>query len=99
MAGGRRRAGSDLLPNAADEIVRWTTPVRHLMRYATAPTEVCGVEVGPGQRVLLSYPSADRDESVFEDPDRFDVRRPDVNRLLSFGDGTHVCLGAAVRPT
>ena len=90
------RDDPQLLPNAADEIIRWTTPVRHFMRYATAPTEVCGVEVGPGERVLLSYPSANRDESIFEDPDRFDVRRPDANRLLSFGYGTHFCLGAHV---
>ena len=90
------RDDPQLLANAAEEIIRWTTPVRHFMRYATEPTEVCGVEVAPGGRVLLCYPSANRDESVFADPDRFDVRRPDANRLLSFGYGTHFCLGAHV---
>ena len=90
------RDDPDLTVNAADEIVRWTTPVRHFMRYATGPTRVAGVEVAPGDRVLLCYPSANRDESVFEEPDRFDVRRPDANRLLSFGYGTHFCLGAHV---
>ena len=47
-----------------------------------------------GERVLLSYPSANRDEAVFADPMRFDVRRPDADKLLSFGVGAHFCLGA-----
>jgi cytochrome P450 len=88
------REEPDLAVNATEEIIRWTTPVRHFMRYATRPTEIGGVEVGEGGRVMLCYPSANRDEEVFEDPDRFDIRRPNADRLQSFGLGTHFCLGA-----
>ncbi|MDD9368859.1 MAG: cytochrome P450 [Acidimicrobiales bacterium] len=79
---------------AADEFVRWTTPVRHFMRYATAPATIRGVDIPEGGRVMLSYPSANRDEDVFADPSRFDVTRPDADKLLSFGVGTHFCLGS-----
>ncbi|MBA2281637.1 MAG: cytochrome P450 [Actinomycetota bacterium] len=84
----------DLIVNAADEVIRWTSPVRHFMRYATRDTEVGGVGVAAGERVLLSYPSANRDEDVFADSMTFDVRRPDADKLLSFGVGPHFCLGA-----
>ncbi len=83
-----------LVNNAADECIRWTTPVRHFLRYATEPTQVGGVDIAEGDRVLLSYPSANRDEAVFEQPDVFDVRRPDADKLLSFGVGAHFCLGS-----
>lgn len=79
---------------AADEIIRWTSPVRHFMRYATEPTTIRGVDIPAGGRVLLSYPSANRDEDVFDGPMRFDVTRPDADRLMSFGVGAHFCLGA-----
>jgi cytochrome P450 len=64
------------------------------MRYATEDTEVCGVAIPDGGRVLLSYPSANRDEDVFVDPMTFDVSRPDADKVLSFGVGAHFCLGA-----
>jgi cytochrome P450 len=88
------RDDPDLVVNAAEETIRWTSPVRHFLRYATRDTEVGGVEVGAGERVLLSYPSANRDEEVFGDGMRFDVRRPDADKLISFGVGAHFCLGA-----
>jgi cytochrome P450 len=88
------RDDPDLAANAAEEAIRWTTPVRHFMRYATRDTEVAGVKVAAGERVLLCYPSANRDELVFENPDRFDVRRPNADRLIAFGGGTHYCLGS-----
>lgn len=88
------RDDPDLVVNATDEIIRWTSPVRHFLRYAEEPTEVGGVEIPAGGRVLLSYPSANRDEDVFVDSMRFDVRRPDADKLLSFGLGAHFCLGA-----
>jgi len=88
------RGNDDLAENAALEAIRWTAPVRHFMRYATRDTEVAGVPVPEGERVLLCYPSANRDESVFTDPDRFDVRRSNADRMLSFGGGTHYCLGS-----
>lgn len=83
-----------LAGNAADECIRWTSPVRHFLRYATEDSMVGGIEVPAGGRVLLSYPSANRDESVFEGPDVFDVRRGNADKLLSFGVGAHFCLGS-----
>ena len=65
------------------------------MRTAAADTQVRGVPVKQGQAVLLSYPSANRDEEIFDDPFRFDVGR-DPNRHLAFGFGVHLCLGAAL---
>jgi len=84
----------DLVANAAEECIRWTSPVRHFLRYATEDLEVGGVAIPAGGRVLLSYPSANRDEEVFADSMTFDVRRPDAERLLSFGVGAHFCLGS-----
>lgn len=83
-----------LAANAAEEIIRWTSPVRHFLRYATRDTEVHGVPIPAGDRVLLSYPAANRDEEVFVDADRFDINRPDADKLISFGVGAHFCLGA-----
>ncbi|MGH9138677.1 MAG: cytochrome P450 [Acidimicrobiales bacterium] len=88
------QADPDLVVNAADEMIRWTSPVRHFLRYATADTEVGGVAIPEGGRVLLSYPSANRDEDVFVDAMSFDISRPDADKLLSFGVGAHFCLGA-----
>ena len=84
----------DAVNNAADEVIRWTSPVRHFLRYAAHDQVLHGVDIPAGDRVLLSYPSANRDEDVFVDPMRFDVGRPDADRLLSFGVGAHFCLGA-----
>jgi cytochrome P450 len=89
-----RGGGEDAVVRASDEFIRWTTPVRHFLRYATGPATIRGVAIPAGGRVLLSYPSANRDEDVFVDPMRFDVARADADRLLSFGVGTHFCLGA-----
>ena len=88
------RGDVDRVTRAADEIIRWTSPVRHFLRYATRPQQVGDIEVPEGGRVLLSYPSANRDEDVFTEPHRFDVARPDADKLLSFGVGAHFCLGA-----
>ena len=88
-------AGDDAaVVNAAEEILRWTSPVRHFLRYATEPATVAGVDIPEGGRVLLSYPSANRDEDVFADPATFDVRRADADRQVGFGGGAHFCLGA-----
>jgi cytochrome P450 len=84
----------DLRHNAAEELIRWTAPVRHFMRYASEPVTVGSVEVPEGGRVLLSYPSANRDEDVFRDAMTFDMARPDADKLISFGVGPHFCLGA-----
>lgn len=81
------------ISTAVDEIIRWVTPVKHFMRTAIQDAQVGDVTVRAGQSVLLSYPSANRDESVFADPFRFDVTRS-PNKHLAFGFGVHYCLGA-----
>jgi len=87
-------AEPELAGNAAEEMIRWTAPVRSFLRYAQEDTEVAGVPIAAGERVLLSYPSASRDEAVFADPMRFDVTRPDADKQISFGLGVHYCLGS-----
>lgn len=91
----RLRADPALMPTAADEMIRWVTPVKEFMRTASADTVLGGVPIAKGESVLLSYPSANRDEEVFSDPHLFDVGR-DPNRHLAFGFGAHYCLGAAL---
>lgn len=89
----RLRRDPSLIATAADEIIRWVTPVKHFMRNATAPYTLAGHRFETGDAVLLSYPSANRDETVFDDPMRFDIGRS-PNKHLSFGFGVHYCLGA-----
>ncbi|HYU39060.1 MAG TPA: cytochrome P450 [Acidimicrobiia bacterium] len=85
----------NLLPVAVEEFIRWVTPILNMRRTATRDTEVAGTPVKAGDEVLLMYPSANRDESVFDAPDRFDVGRA-PNPHIAFGFGTHFCLGAAL---
>jgi cytochrome P450 len=91
----RLRRDPALLPLAVEEMIRWVTPVKGFMRTASADTSVHGVPVRKGDDVLLSYPSANRDEDVFPDPFAFDVGRS-PNHHLAFGFGAHYCLGAAL---
>ncbi|WP_243697684.1 cytochrome P450 [Geodermatophilus obscurus] len=86
------RTHPSLLPGAVDEMLRWWTPVMVFRRTATRDVELAGVRIGAGDKVVVSFTSANRDESVFADPDRFDVRRS-PNPHLSFGHGPHFCLG------
>ena len=89
----RLQADPSLMPTAVDEMIRWVTPVKHFMRNATERYTLRGHTFEPGDAVLLSYPSANRDEDAFADPFRVDVgRKP--NKQLSFGFGIHFCLGA-----
>ncbi len=85
---------TDRVVRATEEIIRWTTPVRHFLRHTTKDTEVRDVKIPEGGRVLLSYPSANRDENMFADAMSFDIDRTDADRQLSFGAGVHFCLGA-----
>jgi cytochrome P450 len=89
----RLQANPTLLTSAVDEMIRWTSPVKHFMRTATCDYRVNGTTIKEGQDVLLSYWSANRDEDVFVDPFRFDVART-PNKHLAFGFGIHYCLGA-----
>ena len=93
----RARLAGDLglMGLATEEMIRWVTPVKAFMRTATEDTAVRGVPIAAGESVLLSYPSANRDEDVFDDPFRFDVTR-DPNKHIAFGYGVHFCLGAAL---
>jgi cytochrome P450 len=88
----RLRANPSLVPSAVDEMIRWTTPVRHFCRTATADGEIAGKAYRMGDIFLLSYPSANRDEAVFDEPFAFRIERK-PNRHLAFGTGPHLCLG------
>lgn len=88
------RADPSLIPGAIEEMLRWATPVRNMNRTATTDVEVDGFTIHEGDRILLLYPSANRDESVFDDPFRFDIHRT-PNEHVAFGAyGRHHCLGA-----
>ena len=87
------RADPSLLPGAVEEMLRWWTPVMVFRRTATTDVEVAGVPVRAGDKVVVSFTSANRDPAVFADPDVFDVRRS-PNPHLTFGHGPHFCLGA-----
>lgn len=88
----RLRADPALWDLAADEVVRWVSPIRHFMRTAVADCQIGGVDIRAGQSVAMFYLSANRDEAAFEAPFEF---RPDrsPNRHLGFGIGGHFCLG------
>jgi cytochrome P450 len=83
------------IPGLVEESLRWTSPVRHFMRTATERTTLRGQDIQPGDRLMIIYPSANRDEEVFEDPDRFDITRW-PNKHLAFGYGPHLCIGQHV---
>jgi cytochrome P450 len=87
------RDDPSLIPTAVEEILRFANPVHYISRTATADTELHGVPIQAGDRVAMYYTSANRDEDVFPDPQRFDVRRS-PNPHLAFGIGEHFCLGA-----
>jgi cholest-4-en-3-one 26-monooxygenase len=87
------RADRSLLPGATDEVLRWVTPVTHFARRAVTDTHVAGQLVRAGERVVMWYTSANRDEAVFADPDRFDIRRSPNPHLTFGGGGPHVCIG------
>jgi cytochrome P450 len=84
-----------LLPTAIEEILRWTSPIIHFARTATQDVEIRGKKIRKGEQLALYYPSANRDEDVFDRPFTFDVTR-DPNRHLAFGIGEHFCAGAHV---
>ena len=84
-----------LLPNAVEEILRWASSTPYNRRTATGDVEVGGQLIRAGDKVTLWWASANRDESVFDDPYTFDIRRT-PNPHLAFGRGTHFCLGAAL---
>ena len=88
----RLKADPSLIPSYLEESIRWVTPVKHFMRTATADAELAGRKIAKGDWMMLSYPSGNRDETVFADPFKFDVTRS-PNKHVAFGYGAHVCLG------
>lgn len=88
------RSDPSLIDHAADELIRYVTPVKHFIRTCQSPYTVGGVDLVPGDVALLSFASANRDETVFERPFDLDVRRANASSHLAFGFGRHFCLGA-----
>jgi cytochrome P450 len=84
-----------LMPSAVEEMLRVVAPVMYFRRTATQDTQIRGQRIREGDKVTLWYASANRDEDVFEDPDRFDIGRT-PNEHLAFGVGQHFCLGASL---
>jgi cytochrome P450 len=88
------RADPSLWDTATDEVVRWASPVTDFARTATRDTMLGGVDIAAGERVVLFYPSANRDEHEFAEPFRFDIRRSPNHHVSFGGGGAHYCLGA-----
>ncbi len=89
----RVQSDLSLLPGAIEEILRFETVVIQFRRTAVIKTELAGQRIASGDKVVVFFPSGNRDERVFTDPDRFDITRT-PNHHLAFGHGTHFCLGA-----
>jgi cholest-4-en-3-one 26-monooxygenase len=89
----RLRADPGLLPAALDEMLRWVSPIKNMARTATVATTIGDTEIPAGDTVLLLYPSANRDEDVFDEPETFDITRQ-PNEHVAFGFGAHFCLGS-----
>jgi cytochrome P450 family 142 subfamily A polypeptide 1 len=88
----RLRTDRERMPSAIEEMLRWVSPIKNMNRTATTDVVLDGQQIRAGDNVLLLYPSANRDEAVFEDPFRFDIDRA-PNDHVAFGFGTHFCLG------
>ena len=83
-----------MVESATEEILRWSTPILHMRRTATTDTELAGTPIAQGDKVVMWYASANRDEAVFDEPFRFDVGRADNEHFAFGGGGPHLCLGA-----
>ena len=81
-----------LVPRAVEEMLRWVTPIKNMARTTTRDVELRGKTIPEGVKLLLLYPSGNRDEEVFDDPHSFDITRT-PNDHVAFGFGTHFCLG------
>ncbi|MYB21535.1 MAG: cytochrome P450 [Chloroflexi bacterium] len=88
------RSQPELLDSAVEEMLRWTSPVVHFARTVTQDTEIRGVPIREGETLAMWYPSANRDEDIFDNPDAFDIQRSPNDHLAFGGFGEHFCLGA-----
>jgi alpha-terpineol hydroxylase len=86
------RDDHSLIPKMVEEAVRWTSPVKHFTRSASDDTVLHGVEIKKGERLMLNYPSGNRDEDYFTNAHEFDLKRS-PNKHLGFGFGGHMCIG------
>jgi cytochrome P450 len=86
-------ADPSLIPTGIEELLRWVSPLIHFRRTATRDVEIHGTTIHENDKVVIFYPSANRDERTFVDPETFDVGRS-PNEHLAFGIGEHFCLGA-----
>ena len=91
----RLQADRSLVPGAIEESLRWVSPIKNMARTATCDVELGGRTIRRGQKLLLLYPSANRDEQQFDDPFTFDLTRS-PNDHVAFGFGPHFCLGASL---
>ncbi|HVR90166.1 MAG TPA: cytochrome P450 [Novosphingobium sp.] len=87
-------ADPSVIPNTVQECIRYVTPLAHMRRTATADCELFGHQIKQGDKIVLWYISANRDETVFDEPDKLLVRRENSRRNLAFGYGIHRCVGA-----
>ena len=88
-------ADPGLMPSAVEEMLRWVSPIRNMARTVTRDVTLHDQPLRQDQKLLLLYPSANRDEAVFDDPQRFDIART-PNDHVAFGFGTHFCMGASL---
>jgi len=89
-------ARPELLTSAANEFIRMISPVIYMRRTATTEVEIAGQKIAAGEKVIMYYGSANRDETVFENPDRLDVERGNADKHVAFGYGPHTCVGKRV---
>jgi cytochrome P450 len=89
-------ANPALVRNLVDETLRHLTPTNNMWRVIAEDTELGGVALKAGETMLLRFGAADRDPSLFDDPDRFDIQRTNARNHLAFGHGIHTCLGASL---
>ena len=89
----RLQADGSLLTNAVHEITRVVSPVIYMRRTATRDTEIGGQRIAQGEKVIMHYGAANRDEAMFADADRFDIGRANAEKNIAFGYGPHICIG------
>ncbi len=88
------RANPSLILNAAQEVIRWQSPVTHMRRTCKEDVLLGGQQLRKGDKVVMWYISANRDESIFPNADQFDIARDNARRHIAFGHGVHRCVGA-----
>ncbi len=87
-------ADPSLIPNAIEEVLRFNSSQISWRRITTQDTEIAGYDIPAGTSILMNFASANRQDNIWDDPDDFDIHRPNANRHISFGKGVHYCLGA-----